>query len=187
MSDAVLDDVLPDEDEGDLLLDPDNAPSDISHLEAKEAAIMADEPVHWVEIAPDRKVGIWAKSQGQMRVVDLAFGEYFDALAKYERTTQKGWRFWNRRRKKQVLAMDRVDEAKFKLVEAILEEPYIEGRDQEFTAEDYVALPHDAFVAILKCFRDANNVSDILRAMIPDFDKKKELLLQAVSAAGLRV
>jgi len=148
---------------------------------AKEQAILTGEPVAVIEYG-DLKLPIYPKPQGCFYKIEEATQEYLRALMMYERVTRKRWFGSFRRRVK----IDAIERTKYNLLRLIFEDRYNEERHTDLTVAQFLTIPHDVIVAILNAYKDANDVEDILKLLIPNYQKQKKRVAQAITRSFTR-
>jgi len=145
----------------------------------KESAILSDRPLAEFTLPNGKVLKIFAKSEGQMILVDMAFQAYLDTLVVIEKRARKRWwRFGSRQRRiKRWLTRSQL--AKAELFRAIFEDQYNEEMHQEFTATDFMSSTMDMQQAIISAYRDANDPSDLIDAMFPEVKKNRIMRQQS--------
>jgi len=169
-----------------ILLDP----PETEKVTAKERAILAGQPVATFTTPGGKELPVYPKAQGYFYRIEEAVNVYLEALAGYDkRFRTRGRRIWPwnwfgglRRR----LNIDRIEKSKYRLFRLIFEDAYTPERHTDLTPEDFFSLPHDTVVAILEAYKEANDVSDILEKLIPDWAAKKKDLEPAIKQSFTR-
>ena len=186
----------------------DNGRSSLSTTEEdqiqRESAIINGRPFRiffWL----DYEIRIYPKPQGYFYKIEEAAQRYINALGRVQRRMFDPW--WTRiplagwfvrtvRNYRTHMAFDAVEKRKYKLFSLILEDKYFPEFNNDFPKEAFYAMPHDIAVQILAAHRELNDVTDILRELIPGFEdptndpkKKAELeeLKLETSQSGMRV
>lgn len=157
----------------DVLLMPQGPTSQSTPSQNRETALLTGQPVQVIETPQGKKLPIYPKPQGYFYRIEEAVNVYIQALLTYDARAQgvqwpQFW--WQQKRKRDI---DRIEKAKFNLLRLIFEDKYNAERHTELSENDFLALPHDCVLQILDAYREANHVEDILRRLIPDWDKKK--------------
>ena len=191
MNDTLLEQDELDEGLDDIELTPTKAKVD--RLKEKEGAILFDKPLYRFLLPNKREVEIYAKTEGQMGLIDKAFQAWVDARLRGHRRTGKRWRLWFRRRRNVEREMDHIQECKFEFFRTIFEDRYVEDRHVEFAAEDFLSMDKPTAQAILQAYKDANDGGDLLEEMITDNPKdpkqnvKKNAILRAAKLDGMHI
>lgn len=160
----------------------EETPEAVAELEAK---LISGRPVASIRHPSGKVFDVWPKAQGYFYKIEQATAEYIQALSTYERKVRK--RPWFFARFRQKWAVDRIENAKYELFRLIFSDTFNKPRDQEFTVDEFMGMPHDVAVSILAAYRQANNVDDILRHIVPGYAEKKTDLRQETSPSGMRL
>ena len=169
----------------DILLAPDGmTEGPEARLRHKEFCIVSDRPLASFTLPAGKTLHVWAQSEGQLERIDEAFQAWMDARFRASRSLGRRWRRWKRRRDRVETELTYVQSLKYEYFRRLFEEPYIKERHQDLTAEEFLSMPTDLEVAICDTHRRANDVSDLLRAILgPDvFDAKKKTLTSGISS-----
>lgn len=159
--------------------------------QAREEAILSGRPVAVFKTPSGKELPVYPKAQGYFYKIEEAANAYIRSLASYDNTL--GSRLWSVRpfrwfvgfrRRKHITA---IESAKYNLLRLIFEDRYNAERNAELTVADFLAMPHDTVLHILDAYRKANDVTDILKRLVPEYEKKKELLVLARSRAFMHI
>ena len=156
--------------------------------EVREHLILSGQPVRTVVLPSGKKLPIYPKPQAYFYKIEEAINRYLGALGTYEvrvskrlRWPFKGWRIARRRQ-----AIDDIEIKKLNLLRLVFADHYVPERNTKLTTEEFMSLPHDAVLHILEGYREANNVEDILKRLIPDFEDRKKKQDAQLNAALTR-
>jgi len=154
---------------------------------ALEQQIISGQPVETFSLPSGKRLRVFPKPQGYFYKIDEAIADYLVALVHQERLRSKSVWFRAINTIRRRLAVDKLERSKYEVLRLIFADEYTPQRHTELTVEEYLTMPHDLVVAILDAFRRANDVSDILRVLIPDYDKKKELQNSVTGRNTMRI
>lgn len=156
----------------------------------REQAILTGQPVRRVRLPDGTEVGLYPKPQAYFYRIEGAVNAYLEALATYDvRASRKARGFWPLSWWRDVrcrTALDRIERTKYRLLALILEDRYVPERHHELSAEQFLQMPHDVVVQILEGYREANDIEDILKRLIRDYGKKKEMLSALLTRSSTR-
>lgn len=157
--------------------------------EARERLLLSGQPVRQVMLPNGRIIGLHPKPQAYFYRIEEAIHDYLQALATYDIRAARRLRwpmFWWRQFRRR-LALDRIEQAKYRLLRLMLADRYCPERHYDLTVEEFLSLPHDVVLRILEGYREANDVEDILRRLIRDYGKKKEAVDKILTASSTRL
>jgi len=153
-------------------------------------------------------VPIYPKPNGYFYLILQAFQRYLNALELIELWGTQGRpefsrRWWQSNRRAMRLytkrlhqweddqreANDEVSTALYDFLRLVLADKYHPERDYTLSEDMFLALPWDAVLNIIEAYRRANNIEDLLKRVIPEYEKKTTdpMLDRVRRAASMRV
>lgn len=159
----------------------ESTPEELALIE-KEAKLIANEPVAEFKVSPTKTLKIYPKPEGQMRPINQALQEWWDAEAKADRTATTRWRFWFWRRYRVGESLLRAQKAKFEMFQLIFADAFDHTKHQELSEDEFLAMTESTQAAIYSAFKRANDGTTLVRAILGDkiFEKKKEDLAPVI-------
>ena len=156
-----------------------------------KTAIAFDQPVEEVPLVNGRVLKVYAKSEGQNGRTEAAHQVWIEAMQTYHDRIGRKRSWWARRKNTdgalevfEGLQME-VRSAKYEYFRRIFEDRFREDLHQDLSPEEFLALTPDQQETILSAYRRVNDVTRLLRIIIPNWDKKKALA-EAISQRGIR-
>lgn len=159
----------------------ESSPEELALIE-KENKLIANEPIAEFVISPTKTLRIYPKSEGQMRPINQALQEWWDAEARADRTAISKWRWWWWRRYSVGESLMRAQRAKLEMFQLIFADAFDHTKHQELTEEEFMAMTEATQAAIYSAFKRANDGSTLVRSILGDklYEKKKNDLAPVI-------
>lgn len=148
----------------------------------KENKLIAGESMATFTLASGEEVKVYPKSEGQMRPINQALQEWWDAEAKADRVATRKWGWWFWRRYSVASSLLQAQNAKLNFFQLIFADAFDRKKHQELSEADFMAMSETTQAAIYLAFKRANDGSTLVRAMLGDkiYEKKKDDLAQVI-------